>query len=155
EEAKKLGVQIVKGMDVIQLEKFATGFTVHIQNKEPIQCKKLLIATGSSRKMYSILEDLGHSIEPLVPSLFTFNVPTSPLLELAGVAAQKVHLKLLKLEQTGPLLITHWGFSGPAVLKLSAWGAKELHAQEYKATLYINWLADHPPNTTQETLQKC
>ncbi len=87
---------------------------------------------------------MGHHIVPPVPSLFTFNVPHSPLLELAGVSVPKADVRILgtDLKQSGPLLITHWGFSGPAILKLSAWGARILHDMQYEATLIVNWLPD-------------
>src|SRR6185295_1715718 len=106
------------------------------------------------RKMFDILTTLGHTIEPLVPSLFTFNVPTSPLLDLAGISFEQVHLKLLDMEYSGPLLLSHWGFSGPCVLKLSAWGAKKLFTCGYKAPFVINWLPEMKAAEIEETLHK-
>jgi predicted Rossmann fold flavoprotein len=100
------------------------------------------------------LEGLGHTIIPPVPSLFTFNIPNSPFSELAGISVEKVEAKIqgTLLKQTGPLLITHWGFSGPAILKLSAWGARLLHERAYKATLQVNWLPEMSLSDIKEML---
>jgi predicted Rossmann fold flavoprotein len=91
---------------------------------------------------YAWLERLGHRVMPPVPSLFTFNVPTSPLLDLAGVSVPEAVVKVsgTKLLQNGPLLVTHWGFSGPAVLKLSAWGARDLAGLDYRFQMQVNWV---------------
>lgn len=126
------------------------GFVVLLQNGDRLECERLLVASGSNTKMFTCLETLGHSIVPPVPSLFTFNTPDSPLLELAGIAVPHVHASIAEtnLQQTGPVLLTHWGFSGPAVLKLSAWGARILHEKQYQAKLLINWL----PDMTKEAL---
>ena len=120
-----------------------------------MQCDRLLLATGSSQVGYQIAKDLGHQIEPPVPSLFTFNVLDDRLKDLAGVSVESVRLRLAvdgktQLEQTGPLLITHWGLSGPAVLKLSAWGARVLHDYHYEAKLLIHWL----PQINSEDLRQ-
>jgi predicted Rossmann fold flavoprotein len=89
-----------------------------------------------------------------VPSLFTFNVPDSYLLDLAGVSVPQatVSIREADLRETGPLLITHWGFSGPAVLKLSAWGARHLHGTNYQFTVEINWLPEYSPEKLRENL---
>ncbi|TVQ59334.1 MAG: NAD(P)/FAD-dependent oxidoreductase [Spirulina sp. DLM2.Bin59] len=104
---------------------------------------RLLIATGSSPLGYRWVEALGHTLIPPVPSLFTFKVSDRRLAGLAGVSVASAKLQLgtgkTKLQQTGPLLITHWGLSGPAVLKLSAWGARLLHGDRYQMPLIINW----------------
>lgn len=119
-------------------------FILELSNGETLTCNCLLVASGNSPKVHGWLQKLGHTIIPPVPSLFTFNLPNSPLIELAGISIPKVKAKLVEasLEQIGPLLITHWGVSGPAILKLSAWGARFLHDKQYKATLKINWLPD-------------
>ena len=143
-QAKRKGVRIRTECGVTAIKKVEGGFELTLAQGEVLTCQKLLVATGSNAKVYGMLEELGHTIVPPVPSLFTFNVPDSPLLELAGISVPKVHLKIkgTSLEQTGPLLLTHWGFSGPAVLKLSAWGARILHDMHYQATLQINWVPD-------------
>lgn len=150
--AKKAGVKLRPECGVNDIKKTDGGFELLLSQGEKLECERLLMATGSNPKMYGLLESLGHTIVPLVPSLFTFNVPDSPLLELSGISLPKVYLKIAKtgLEQTGPLLLTHWGFSGPAVLKLSAWGARILHDMDYHAELIINWL----PDMTQESLKQ-
>ena len=90
-----------------------------------------------------MLQIFGHAVVSPVPSLFTFNIKDSRIKELPGVAAHvTVKVKDTKLSSTGPLLITHWGMSGPAILKLSAWGARILHDKNYQFTIFVNWLND-------------
>jgi len=131
------------------------GFEVELKTGEIVRCDRLLLATGSNPQGYRWVKDLGHKVEPPVPSLFTFNIPDPRLQDLAGVSVNDVRLRLpdapptLK-EQTGPLLITHWGMSGPAVLKLSAWGARFLHEHHYQTPLLVNWL----PQYNEESLRK-
>lgn len=137
------GVELLTGKTVVSVVKQTTGFEIELKTGEKIKCDRILLATGSNPLGYQIAQDLGHTIEPPVPSLFTFNILDKYLKELAGISANPVQLKLSiakkTLEQTAPLLITHWGLSGPAVLKLSAWGARVLHDCKYQATLLINW----------------
>jgi len=118
-----------------------------------LRASRLLIATGGNPKSvaYDWLRALGHTITEPVPSLFTFNVPASPLRELPGVSVPHVRVVLAgeKLQYEGPLLVTHWGVSGPAVLKLSAWGARRLHELGYHGTALISWAPTH----TDETLR--
>ena len=108
--------------------------------------KQLLIATGGTRSATSesLLRFSGHTIQPAVPSLFTFNIPKGGLSELAGISVKsaEVSIPTFKLKNQGPVLITHWGLSGPAILKLSAWGARELHGADYQFTVLINWLPE-------------
>ncbi len=132
-----------------------TRFEILLKSGEILRCDKLLLATGSNPVGYRIAKQLGHQVEPTVPSLFTFNILDQELRELAGVSVDPVQLRLSvpgkpQLEQSGPLLITHWGLSGPAVLKLSAWGARIFHESGYKATVTINWL----PDFNQDQLRK-
>ncbi len=118
-----------------------------------LRASRLLIATGGNPKSgaYDWLRELSHTIAEPVPSLFTFNVPTSPLRELPGVSVPYARVVLAgeKLQYEGPLLVTHWGVSGPAVLKLSAWGARRLHELGYHGTALISWA----PTYTDETLR--
>ncbi|MBC1220264.1 NAD(P)/FAD-dependent oxidoreductase [Nostoc sp. UCD121] len=141
------GVKLRVGTHVTSFHRSTTdeGFDILLKSGETIKCDRLLLATGSSIVGYKIVRELGHQIEPPVPSLFTFNILDQKLRELAGVSVNPVQLRLSaggksQLQQTGPLLITHWGLSGPAVLKLSAWGARVLHESRYQAKLLINWL---------------
>ena len=145
------GVKVVieKGLNKIIPQK--EGFLVELSDGTEAFCHRILLSTGSHPKTYEIVQKLGHTVIPLVPSLFTFNIPDSPLVELAGVACPyvKVSLPELKMEQAGPVLITHWGISGPAVLKLSAWAARELHALNYRTHVVLDWF----PNDSTEQLR--
>ncbi len=138
-ECRRLGVDILLEKDV---EKIEPGFTLHLINQPPMKTKKVIVASGSNRKVYQMLEELGHTIIPPVPSLFTFNIKNFGLQELAGLSVSKGAVSVLGIKQTGPLLITHWGFSGPCVLKASAWGARLFHDAAYKAELLIDWQND-------------
>ena len=138
-----------------QLNSGPSRFEVQLKSGERIGCDRLLLATGSHPSGYRIAQSLGHTVEPPVPSLFTFTIPDPDLRALAGVAIDPVRIRLIvpdakPLEQTGPLLLTHWGMSGPAVLKLSAWGARALHACGYQGTVRVTWL----PHETQESLRQ-
>jgi predicted Rossmann fold flavoprotein len=154
QEAKKVGVDLRLETGVQSIEKSNDGFLVHLFDQTSLVCKKLLIATGSTRTTFSWLEALGHSIVKLVPSLFTFNVAETGLKELSGVSVPYAHVRILgsPFEQRGPLLITHWGFSGPAVLKLSSFGARFLHEKNYKATICINWLGSYSEQEIKQIL---
>jgi predicted Rossmann fold flavoprotein len=114
-----------------------------------------LLATGSNPQGYAWAAALGHSIELPVPSLFTFTVDDSRLHGLAGISVPKVRVKIedTTLVQSGPLLVTHRGLSGPAILKLSAWGARLLHDRLYRAHLIIDWLPDHCDDDVRHNLQ--
>jgi predicted Rossmann fold flavoprotein len=144
----------VKTVKQYQDEGGANYFQVELKNERVMKCDRLLIATGSNPLGYRWAKNLGHKIEPAVPSLFTFNLRDSRLKGLAGVSVSNAQVKLgtgkNKLEQTGPLLITHWGVSGPAILKLSAWGARSLFELKYNSSLQINWL----PESNQEELKQ-
>lgn len=126
-------------------ESRAAGFELELSNGEILQCNCLLLATGGCRTpaMGRLAESLGHSLEPPVPSLFTFHIEVPWLRDLAGVSVESVEAAVpgTKLRERGPLLVTHWGLSGPVVLRLSAWGARELHAMDYKFPVHVNWLS--------------
>jgi predicted Rossmann fold flavoprotein len=133
------------------------GFRLTAQREAdvfPLQTKKLLIATGSDSKTGEVVKSLGHSIEDPVPSLFTFNVKDRRLEGLAGVSVDSVTLRMDSIVQSGPLLVTHWGLSGPAVLRVSAWGARILHEKKYRATLLVNWLGEYTFDKALEVLQR-
>jgi len=131
-----------------------TGFTLRLKSGEQLDCDRVLLTTGGDRRAYTWAESCGHTIEPPVPSLFTFTVPDPRLADLAGISVDNVQLRLAgtRLEQTGPILITHWGLSGPVVLKLSAWGARILHDRNYQADLLINWLPHLKPHELSQHL---
>ena len=142
--AQTLGVEVHLERGVVDCQRDQNGFILTLSTGELLKCARLLVATGSSPKVSTWLQQLGHTLHPPVPSLFTFNTPHSPLNALAGISVPQVSLSLegFSREQTGPLLITHWGLSGPAVLKLSAWAARFLHDTHYRAFLKINWLPE-------------
>lgn len=144
--AKKAGVQVRLGTTLLRVQNDSeSGFKLELRNEAnvfSIHTRKLLIATGSDRKILEVVRSLGHSVEEPVPSLFTFHVKDKRIEGLAGVSVEHVRLKLDAIVQDGALLITHWGLSGPAVLRTSAWGARELHVKNYRAALAINWLGD-------------
>lgn len=110
-----------------------------------LDCDVLLLATGGAKAADVLAASLGHTIEPPVPSLFTFHITDKRLEGLSGLAVERAMVSVAgtKLKETGPVLITHWGLSGPGILRLSAWGARELAACDYKFPLRVNWLPDH------------
>ena len=114
----------------------------------------LVIAAGSSKKIWEMATDLGHTVVKTVPSLFTFNIKDARLTDLLGLSVPNASVKLVgtNLENSGPLLITHWGLSGPAILKLSAYGARILADKNYQYNIYVNWLG-LDTDTVLETLQ--
>jgi predicted Rossmann fold flavoprotein len=157
--AQRAGVQIVTGAAVTEVIPSAAGFTVQLKGGKTMGCDRILLTSGSNPLGYRLAASLGHQIVPPVPSLFTFKITDPRLTELAGVAVPLVRVKLLvegqkPLEQEGPLLITHWGVSGPAVLKLSAWGARLLHDVRYQATIQVNWLPGLKPEELRDLLLK-
>jgi hypothetical protein len=146
--ADQAGVKLLTAVGVKGVKQVTEAdqnyFQVELKNGQLFQCDRLLIATGSNPLGYRWAVNLGHTIEPPVPSLFTFNIKDPRLQGLAGVSVNNAQVRLgtgkNKLEQTGALLITHWGVSGPAILKLSAWGARFLYDLKYNSSLQINWL---------------
>jgi len=155
--ARAAGVELRTGAVVQQVSRGNHGFTISLKSGETLDCDRLVLATGSSLQGYAIARQLGHQIESPVPSLFTFQIRDARLQDLAGVSVPSARLRLQvsgqpPLEQIGPVLITHWGLSGPAVLKLSAWGARLLHDADYQASLQINWLAQSNPEKIRQQL---
>lgn len=139
---KKSGVQVLTGESIQSLYHADDHWKIE-SNRETFLAEKLVMATGSNPKMWDMLQELGHTIVPPVPSLFTFNIKDTRIKDLMGVSAMaSVKVKGTKLEAAGPLLITHWGMSGPGILRLSAWGARELFDKNYQFILQVNWLND-------------
>ena len=138
----KLGITILTGQSVQSIFKKDNCWKIETQTENYL-AEKLILATGSNPKIWDMLHTFGHAIVTPVPSLFTFNIKDPRIKELPGIATQ-VSVKVIgsKLESTGPLLITHWGMSGPAILKLSAWGARILHDKNYQFAIEVNWLND-------------
>lgn len=156
-ETKRLGIKVLKNHSVKQLSKHENKWLVATSEGDFL-AEKVVVATGSNPKIWKLLEQLGHSIEAPVPSLFTFNIKDPRILDLPGVATQASVAVLdvagkTMLESEGPLLITHWGMSGPAILKLSAWGARLLEATQYKFKIQVNWLYDASKENIVEALK--
>ncbi len=157
EAARRAGVRILLSTAAERIQPLPEGgfeLTLTGAHAQPLRVQKLLVATGGNPKAegYQWLRGLGHGLQEPVPSLFTFNVPNSPLKELMGVSVPHARVVLAgeKLDYEGPLLVTHWGVSGPAVLKLSAWGARRLHQLQYTGTALVSWVPAH----TEETLRQ-
>ncbi len=158
-EAARVGVKLFPRRGVDRVEKNpAGGFTVTLSDGEVAECAQLLLATGGCRTSTAgkLPESLGHTIEPPVPSLFTFHVETPWLRELPGLAVEDAEVSVpgTKLRERGPVLITHWGVSGPAILRLSAWGARILEGMNYQFPLHIRWLPDLNPEQAAAKLQQ-
>lgn len=143
-EAQRLGVKLWTQCGVSQISGNGDiGFAVTLENGETHTAQKIILATGSSKQGYQLAEALGHTITPTVPSLFTVKINDPNLTCLAGLSVQHASLKLSGKKtwtQNGPILITHWGFSGPALLKLSAFGARDFFESNYQLPLTISWL---------------
>lgn len=158
QEANLYGVEIRMNAEVKELAVGSKQFAVMLQNGEQLNADYVCLATGGYPKasMFDWLKNLGHQFAAPVPSLFTFNLPRHPITALMGVSVEKARVKIegSKLSEEGPVLITHWGLSGPAVLRLSAWGARELEEKKYEFKVHINWLPDYNEQSLKEVFQK-
>ena len=170
-EANKYNVEIRMNKEVKQLavgsgqwavgsEQLATskGFELKFADDSILHADFVCIASGGYPKIlqYDWLKKSEHNIEEPVPSLFTFNMPGNEITALMGVSVENVTVKIVgsKLSEEGPLLITHWGMSGPAILKLSAWGARELAICNWQFAIIVNWIPDFNENSLREKLQQ-
>ncbi len=173
-QAQQAGVQIVTNCPVEVIAQTPTGFLLTIKDPkglhydqgvlatpppgpvEQIPCDRLIVASGGSPKASGLdwLKALGHQVVAPVPSLFTFNMPANPITALMGVSVPHVRAKIVgsKWGQEGPLLVTHWGMSGPAILKLSAWGARDIAQVDYRFAVQINWQPHCPEDTLRQNL---
>lgn len=144
-EARKLGVELFTSQGVDAIKRTKNSFQLHFKDSE-LEVDRVIVTVGGQPKFSGLqwLADIGHQIVPPVPSLFTFNMPQDPIRELMGIVVEKavVRIEGQKLIGRGPLLITHWGMSGPAILQLSAWGARILAEKEYHCSILVNWLED-------------
>jgi len=154
-EAEKLGIKVLLQKTVNKIVPRADGFSLHLEKGVEF-FDNVIIATGGSPKEtgFDWLKNLGHSIVPPQPSLFTFNIPHDPIKKLMGLVVEHATVRIqgTKLSYAGPVLITHWGMSGPAVLKLSAWGARVLAEKEYSFKVQINWLSIKNESEANEIL---
>ena len=140
-ECRKKNVKILTKQTVTEILPQENGYKIHTTDQNYF-ADYVIFSTGSSPKAFKILEKLGHQIITPVPSLFTFNIKNEILKDLMGTSFQYVNIEIpkLNLEESGSLLITHWGLSGPAILKLSAWGARELAALKYQFEIIVNFI---------------
>ena len=160
QEAEQLGVEIKYQSAVSSLTKQSNIWRIHFLNKtQEEEFESVIIATGGSPKLqgFQWLKDLGHSIINPIPSLFTFNIPGDSITQLMGVAVEdaKVKIKGYNIETSGALLITHWGMSGPAILKASAFGAPALAECQYNFEIQVNWLGERNTEILFNQLQIC
>jgi predicted Rossmann fold flavoprotein len=151
---QKLGIDILSSHSVQSLYQGDDYWKVETSQGN-FSCQKLILTTGSNPKIWELLNVLGHTIVPPVPSLFTFNINDKRIKDLMGVSAwASVKVKNSKLSASGPLLITHWGMSGPGILRLSAWGARELFDKNYQFALEVNWLNEVTTAEAEEQLKE-
>lgn len=137
---QKLKIDVLTGQSVQELYRGENYWKIST-HQEVFSCQKVVMATGSNPKMWELMQNLGHSIIEPVPSLFTFNIKDVRIKDLMGLSTfASVKVKKSKLQASGPLLITHWGMSGPGILRLSAWGARELADKKYQFAIQVNWL---------------
>lgn len=157
-ETERLNIEIKTGANIQRIEPLDEGIRLWFDAENSVVYDRVIVATGGSPKLSGLqwLADLGHEIEPPVPSLFTFNMPKEKVKELMGVSMEKVSTRIQgeKLSAEGPLLITHWGMSGPAVLLLSAFGARTLAEKNYQFVLQVNWVNEQNQELVRADLQK-
>ena len=158
QEINLYGVQIMLHREVQELIPESNQWKIIFKNESFLVADFVCIASGGYPKalQFEWLKKLGHAIEIPLPSLFTFNMPGNSISALMGIAVENTIVKIIgtKLQETGPLLITHWGMSGPCILKLSAWGAKELAACNYNFSIMVNWLPVFNEQSLKERLQQ-
>lgn len=157
-EAKKYNIDILLHTEVSEIKKDNGRFMLHFKSGQVLSADYVCIASGGypKKEMFGWMQSPAPlQIEDPVPSLFTFNLPGNEIIKLPGVSVPQAEIKIAgaKLKEEGPLLITHWGLSGPVVLKLSAWGARELAAKNWHFDIQVNWVPAFNENTMREELQ--
>ena len=156
-DADRYGVKIRMNTAVNELVSAGDGWEVRLQDGGVLKADVVCVAAGGYAQLdkFAWLQSTGHQIVAPMPSLFTFNMPGNAITTLMGVSVEEAHVKIAgtKLQEKGPLMITHWGMSGPCVLRLSAWGARELAALQYQFTAVINWLPAFNENSLREEIQ--
>lgn len=157
-EINQKGIGIKTKSAVKSLKPLPNGFLLGFKGGESKEVEKVVVATGGSPRTEGLnwMRNLGHEVEEPVPSLFTFNMPNESIKELMGVVADPVSVKIMgtKLKNSGPLLITHWGMSGPAILKLSSFGARDLNEMDYTFKTLVNWTGELSEQEIREKLKK-
>ncbi len=156
-EAEKLGIDIQVHQTLLDIEQENNKFKLRFRDNT-IYADKVIVASGGSPKLegFDWLKKLGHIIEPPVPSLFSFNMPDEPVKSLMGISVENASIRIqgTKLRTEGALLITHWGMSGPAILKLSAWAARTLKELDYSFTVQVNWLGNMNEDEARKILME-
>jgi predicted Rossmann fold flavoprotein len=146
-ECNLYNVEVKLNADVKCILTSDEKLVIELNGNKFLEADFICVASGGYPKteMFNWLKSTGHTLQQPVPSLFTFNLPRHPISSLTGVSVEKVKIKIegTRLIETGPLLVTHWGLSGPVVLRLSAWGARELNKRHYKFSIHINWVPEH------------
>jgi predicted Rossmann fold flavoprotein len=154
QEANQYKIKILMNREVKKINIDKNVFHIHLAGGEQMKADYVCLACGGYPKtaMFDWIREWGHTIEEPVPSLFTFNMPGNPITSLMGVVAENASVKIIdtRLIEQGPLLITHWGISGPVVLRLSAWGARHLASLHWKFSVLINWLAGYNEQSLRE-----
>ncbi len=158
-EVNVYGVELLMNREVVDIKPSGIGnWELVMKSNDILNADFVCVASGGFPKLsqFDWLKGTGHTIVEPVPSLFTFNIPKHPITELMGVSVPNATIKIqtTKLKNSGPLLITHWGMSGPCVLKLSAWGARELQKMNYNFTISVNWLGDAKEEEIRNKLQE-
>jgi predicted Rossmann fold flavoprotein len=158
EEAKTKNIEVKIQTGIVAIEIQKNGSFILKSGQGDFEVDKVIVTTGGHPKRESLvwLEKIGHSIVNPLPSLFTFNMPKNPVCALMGNVVDETTVKIegTKLTASGPLLVTHWGMSGPAILKLSAWGARDLAAKGYQFSILVNWLNDQKEEKLRTTMNK-
>ena len=156
-EAVQKNIKILEQSPIRKIVPEKEGYILHLERTSK-HFDKVIIATGGSPKLSGFywLQQLGHSISSPIPSLFTFNIPGDQVKILMGLVVENATVRIqgTKLSHSGPVLITHWGMSGPAILKLSAWGARKLAENNYKFNIQINWLSIKSEEAANATIDK-
>ena len=159
QEANKYSVEVRLHHEIrnIKWKDGTYSFNIHFNNELELKADFICLASGGYPKphMFDWILQSGHTIEEPVPSLFTFNMPGNSVISLMGIAVPDAQVKISgeSLKERGPLLITHWGMSGPAILKLSAWGARILKEKEYRFEIRVNWLGDQSDQSLRDEIQ--
>lgn len=156
-EATRLQIGIETSAEVKTVRIAGERLMIETVSGKTYGCLRVLIATGGSpkREAYNIIRALGHTVIPPIPSLFTFNDSEKSFIDLMGVSVPNAEVRIIgtKFRQTGPVLITHWGLSGPAVIKLSAWAAQHLHDVRYDFNILVSWIGNASEEETRALLQ--
>ncbi|HMO50320.1 MAG TPA: NAD(P)/FAD-dependent oxidoreductase [Kiritimatiellia bacterium] len=157
-EAREAGVTMMTNRGLVSVAPQSRGFLLGLSDGSHLACDRLLIATGGNQNspVFRVVEELGHTIKPLLPSLFSFDCNDARLKDLAGISVPDVEVSApgTRLSQRGPLLVTHWGLSGPAILKLSAWGAPQFADLDYRFILRVCWTPDLDESSLREQIAR-